>query len=977
MKKIFTTLLCSMTIAGVYAQWTPATLQGEKKRPEVQVKQYYSLDLQSLKAQLSKATEAGKGAVPVVISLPTLDGKVEKFAVYSAPVVVKSLADKYQLGSYSGVGIDDPTKFVRFSTSPDRFESMLFSNGSYQFIEPQNKENTVYGVFPKSKKTDGAFECLSSESLLSKSQIDKLAENKNFSSDVTNFQKADDKKFRTYCLAISVTGEYTQYFGGTVAGALAGINTTMTRVNGVFEKDFAIRLLLQDFPELIYTNASTDPYSNASTGASGAWNLELQQNLTAVIGNDAYDIGHLFGRSGGGGSAGDVGNVCRNPSSNSDSEAKGSAFTSPGSGGPEGDNFDIDFVAHEMGHQFGADHTFSHGLHSAPNNTAHMEPGSGSTIMGYAGITSADVQAHSDPYFHVRSIEQVQTYVNSQNCDINTPITNTPPVVAALPDLTIPKGTAFKLTASATDSENDPITYTWEEYDRATSAVTDVTGNNTTGPKFRSITGTSEPYRYFPKLESVLAGNLSSAENWEAVSNVARTMNFRVTVRDNNADVAQQQTSIGAQKITVGSAGPFKVSSTEIFNNAEGPFNWDVAGTDAAPYNVANVKIDYTTDNGESWTVVKESTPNDGSEDLQFGSLTVGTTAIVRVSAINNVFYAVGATNVITLQACSGEAPASANVTDITSSSATFFWNAVEDATYVLKYKKASATEWTEVEVDTNTYTATGLEESEQYEYQVAAVCSGTTGEFTESKFFVTGLLEYCTLSSTNSNDEFISNVKVTPQGGIEVSNNSGASNYTDYTSNENALITLAKGSTNNVISIAKSWTGSQFNEAVTVWIDFDRDGTFASDEIIMQSAASKTTPVTETFAVPADAYSGDKPVRMRVALRYNQSQTEPCGTYTYGEVEDYAVVLTGSLAVSDAQSGKALSVYPNPATDVLNVAEVSANATYAIHSIAGQVVAKGKLNDGKVNVSGLGKGVYIISIDDNGNASKVKFIKK
>jgi hypothetical protein len=125
---------------------------------------------------------------------------------------------------------------------------------------------------------------------------------------------ADDALLRTFRLAMSVTGEYTAYFGGTKALALAAINNTMTRVNGVFEKDFSARMvLIANTDTVIYTSASTDPYSAAATGSGGAWNQELQTTLTNNIGNANYDIGHLFGASGGGGNAGCIGCICTNP----------------------------------------------------------------------------------------------------------------------------------------------------------------------------------------------------------------------------------------------------------------------------------------------------------------------------------------------------------------------------------------------------------------------------------------------------------------------------------------------------------------------------------------------------------------------------------------------------------------------------------------------------------------------------------------
>lgn len=976
MRKLFTTLIFILIATGMFGQWNTVTMQGERIRPETKVTNYYSLDINLLKSQLSGVSVASKSDATAIIMLPTLGGKMEKYSVYSAPVVDPQLAAKYDLGSFAGFSVNDPTKYVRFSLSQNDFQAMTFSQGNYEFIEPQNNTKTVYGVFPKTNRTGKSFECGTTESILSKTQLNNLRKSAEPITQFNKFSKANDQKFRTYRLAISVTGEYTNYFGG-VPQALTAINATLTRVNGIFEKDFAIRLILQNFPQLIYTDATTDPYSDASKGANGDWSLELQKTLSAVIGNDAYDIGHLFGRSGGGGSAGDIGNVCRNPVNNDDDTSKGAAFTSPGSGAPAGDTFDIDYVAHELGHQFGADHTFSHLIHGAPYNTAHMEPGSGSTIMGYAGITSANVQLHSDPYFHARSIEQVQTYVNSQTCGTVTAIANTPPVVDAMPGKTIPKGTAFVLTATARDAQNDPLTYTWEEYDVAATRIVDVTANYVTGAKFRSLPPSTVPVRYFPKLSMVLAGTLGSAAEWESVSNVARTMNFRVTVRDNHPDVTQQQTAIGAQTITVSENGPFVITSSKVYNNVSVPLTWDVAGTNAAPFDAANVKVDYTLDNGKTWTILSASTPNDGSEVFSFAALPANTLLKVRISAIGNVFYAIAPVTVAAMAPCDGNAPTGVNVTSITKSSANVSWDPIVNATYILRYKKASDGTWAEIRVTTNSHTLVGLAEDTAYNVQVAAVCTGTTGTYSTVTHFSTLMLTYCELTTTDAGDEYISNVKVTAQGAAGVNSTSTASTYTNYATDAARLVTLQQGTTNNVISVTKAWTGEKYDEAVTVWIDFDRSGTYDNDEIILLTNADTVNPVTNTFAVPADAYIGDKTVGMRVALSYDSAQLDPCGTYTYGEVEDYAVKIIANMAVNDSGKANGVQVYPNPAVDLLNIIRVSDKATYIIYNMAGQAVSKGKVTDNKVQVSHLVKGVYIMVIENVGEVSQVKFIKK
>ncbi len=988
MKKIFTSLLCGLMTTAAFGQWSPTSMQGERIRTTSNIKSYYTLDLKMMRSQLAKAQETGKNAVPVEIKIPTLNGKVERFAVYSAPVVVKSLQDRYQLGSYVGVGIDDPTAHIRFSVAPNDFQSMVLRNGAYEFIEPQNTDKTVYGVHLKTNKTDAnkAFVCSTSESPLTKKQIDKLySEGNSFTNNPSDFGKASDKKYRTMRLAMSVTGEYTTYFGG-VAGAMTAINATLTRTNAIFEKDFGLHLILQDFPQLIYANAVTDPYSVASVGTDPdnsnnlqGWSLQLQNTLSTTISSDAYDIGHLFGATGGGGNAGCIGCVCVGPTQQTPSntkKAKGSAYTSPADGIPQGDNFDIDYVAHEIGHQLGANHTFSMSLEGTGQN---IEPGSGSTIMGYAGITgpNTDVQPHSDAYFHINSIIQVQNNLIAKTCDIETATINNPPVITPMTDVTIPKGTAFVLTAEATDGENDPLNYTWEQVDNASTAISKTNlGATTSGASFRSIMGTASAIRFFPKFETVMSGLVSNPDGWEAVSSVARNSNFRVTVRDNNPDVAQQQTQSALQKVTVSANGPFKITSTKVYNNAPGPLTWDVVGTNVSPFNVSNVKIDYTTDNGATWTALAESTENDGTEDFSFSSFATNTALKVRVSAIGNVFYTVAPVTVSAIVACDGTAPAGLNVTGMTVNSAKVSWDPIANATYVLRYKTSTASTWTEVPVAANTYTITGLDESTTYNVEVAAVCSGTTGAYAATTF-TTLMVQYCGLTSGNSNDEYISNVKISAEGADGVNSTSGASNYTNYAVDPARLVKLMANTTNNTISVTKKWTGAQYNEAIRVWIDFDRSGTFDADEIVVSSSPDTLNPITDTFSVPADAYMGPKTLGMRVVLRYNNAQLDPCGTFTYGEVEDYAVsIVENNLAVKDTNAQQ-VQVYPNPTVDVLNITKVTDKATYSIYNMAGQAVNNGKVVNNKVQVSQLQKGVYIIVVDNNGDVTKVKFIKK
>ncbi len=979
MKKLTTFLVLCGSILSVNAQWTPTTLNRNSGKEISIIGNNYKLNLDQLRSQLKNTQEMGKNSKAVEISIPTLSGKVERFAVHSFPVMVKEIADQYQLGSYVGVGIDDPGKYLRFSVSPSDFQSTISNNGTYEFIDAAIGDKTVYTVHPKTISSEGKnFLCSTTEDPADVKQMNGLLKiGRNFTNQLGDFSKSSDKKYRTMRLAMSVTGEYTTYFGG-VAGALTAINNTMTRVNAVFEKDLALHLNVQNYPQLIYTNAATDPYSDPGPGSGGAWNQELQTTLTAVIGNANYDIGHLFGASGGGGNAGCIGCVCVNPTGPAN-KAKGSGFTSPGDGIPMGDNFDIDYVAHEMGHQLGGNHTFSHALEGAGVN---MEPGSGSTIMGYAGITGAntDVQPHSDPYFHIVSIFQIQTNLTSKTCDVETATANNPPLVSPLPTYNIPKGTAFALTAVATDPEGNPLTYNWEQTDNATVTINKTNlGSTTTGASFRSVVPNASPTRYFPKLSSVLSGVLDNSTNqWESVSKVARDSYFAVTVRDNNPNPFEQQTQFDEQNIIVGNDGPFTVLTVAADTSSPSNVQWNVANTNAAPYNVSDVKIDYTTNAGATWTVLLASTPNDGNQLISFPASLNGQSIKLRVSSIGNVFYAVKTVAVSAFLACTGTPPISLTATNITVSSADLSWQPITGATYTVRYRTVGSVAWTTVNTNTPSLSLTGILDNTNYEYQVLAICGGTPTAYSASFTFMTGALTYCAAGGASSASYYINNVSLS-----NIVNPSGGATYTNFTANPALQVNMTKGTpyvfkvTANVVS---------FNFA-SVFIDYNRDGVFDASERVLNFPVTNTATFTSSITVPGTAVS-TLPLRMRVLLGFagsaNAGLVAPaswvCGTNNFnGEVEDYTVVVSNAgLGTENVNSlNNSVMIYPNPANDILNISKVSDAAVFEIYSVTGQLVSKGKVQDGKVAVSKLLKGNYIIKISDKELKTSMKFIKK
>jgi chitodextrinase len=602
----------------------------------------FDLDVNALKSKLATSPKRNSSAKTssVVLSLPTADGEMEQFNVFENSNMDPALAARYpEIKSYIGIGVANPSTKVFFSVSPLGFKSMtLYADKSAVFIEPISQDFTTYTVYRKSDKVASLdkFEC---------KVLDVVSPQVN--SSIMARPNADDAVLRTFRLALSVTGEYTTYFGGTKALALAAMNNTMTRVNGVFEMDFGAHMnLIANNDVLIYTSASTDPYSAATAGAGGAWNAELQNTLTSVIGNAGYDIGHLFGASGGGGNAGCIGCICVDDTTSTTDLNKGSGFTSPADAIPSGDNFDIDYVAHEMGHQFGANHTFTH---SNEGTIAQVEPGSGSTIMGYAGITSLDVQPHSDAYFHAVSIQQVTNNIKAKTCSVNTATGNSIPTANAGLDYTIPKSTPFMLTGSGTDANGDILTYDWEQMDKQTTSAAP-SATKTTGVNFRSYNPSTSPTRYFPKMSSVLTGATTTAGTEltvEALPSVARTLNFRVTVRDNHAGGPGNNSD--DMIVTVNAtAGPFSVTApntaVSYVGGSSQTITWAVAGTTANGVNCANVDILLSTDAGATWSTLLAATPNDGTEAVTIPN-TPGTTNRIMVKGTNHIFFDVSNTN--------------------------------------------------------------------------------------------------------------------------------------------------------------------------------------------------------------------------------------------------------------------------------------------------------------------------------------------
>ncbi len=702
----------------------------------------FNLDLEQLRQELLSVVDRSSKHLSV-ITLPNANGDLEQFEVYEASNFEPDLQAKFpEIRAYSGKGITDRFASVKLSISPQGIQTMVFrTDKENEFIEPYSNDHRIYSVY-RSHRDKGKFGWICS------------TEEQQLSSDINSAisgrleaKGASTGELKTMRLAQSCNGEYSNYFGATSSAqvnlVLAAFNATLTRCNGVYEKDLALHLnLIASTTAVIYYNPATDPYTTLSQ-----WNNQLQQTLTANIGDANYDIGHMFGASGGGGNAGCIGCVC--------ASGKGRGITSPADGIPQGDNFDIDYVVHEVGHQLGANHTFSMSLEGSGQN---KEVGSGITIMGYAGITAQDVAPHSIDIFHETSIGQIQANLATKTCPISLTMTaNHAPVIGAVSNYIIPISTPFALTGSATDPENDALTYCWEQNDNSTTSGTSSVASPTksTGPNWLSFSPSVSGTRTFPQLSTILAGlNVTgplpggdAGANIEALSSVSRTLNFRLTVRDNNPYVAGSkigQTAFTDVVVTVtNTAGPFTVTApnTAVTWNAgsTATVTWNVNGTNAGSVNCATVNILLSTDGGATFPIVlAAATANDGSQDITVPA-SPGSTCRVKVEAVGNIFFDISNTNFTisgTPPPCGD--PTGLSNTALTQTSATVSWNAVSGAnTYNVEYKKNTESLWTTVTPATaaTSVDLSGLTAGTLYNWHVKANCSGGSGNYVEANF--------------------------------------------------------------------------------------------------------------------------------------------------------------------------------------------------------------------------------------------------
>jgi subtilisin-like proprotein convertase family protein len=588
--------------------------------------QLFQSDFNALKQLLLSAPMENSSLTSnLVIQFPDYEGNLNNYKVFEAPVMEKGLSDKFpSIRSYSAQGIDDTSSTLRFSITHFGLHVMSTSGkmGTY-YIDTYTKDLNNYIIYSrKDIQKARSFGCFVQDN-------DPAIE----SSRGYEYQEfVNEGDFRQYKLAISNTIEYAAYHltaAGTPAEAslavkkgvvLSAMVVSLTRLNGIYEREMFLRMnLVANNDLVIFINS--DSYTN-----SPAMIDEIQPIVDGLIGFANYDMGHGYCTTDSGIAQGS--SVC----------SSGKARGITGNPAPVGDPFDVDYVAHEMGHQFGASHTQNNNCNRVASSA--YEPGSASTILGYAGICAPNVQANSDAHFHARSILQMTSFVTtSASCRSIATNGNTAPVVVGGLDYTIPKGTAFILKGSATDVNGDALTYCWEQYNNEITTQPPLQ-TATTGPNFKSVPPSTSPNRYMPRFSDVLNGNL--APTWEVVPNVARTMNFALTVRDNR--VGGGMTNRDDVIVTTANVGPFRVTSPAASvswnTGSTQTITWDVAGTTANGINTTNVNILISTDGGATFSTLLANTPNDGNHIVTMPA-TPAVNCRILVEAVGNIFYAV------------------------------------------------------------------------------------------------------------------------------------------------------------------------------------------------------------------------------------------------------------------------------------------------------------------------------------------------
>lgn len=597
----------------------------------------------------------------IELHIPMPDGSLQLFKLEPIKVMADGLAAKFpQLRSFHGEQINNINNSGRFDFSPDGFSGMFRYEGQWVMLSTnKNSDKTEYISYYAKDEIPQQSTTLSGSDYLISDQINsgKFAESAAAKSIDLVAQRSVGEQIRTYRLAVSASGEYTNANGGE-ASTMAEIVRLVNRVNQIFLVELAIQFeLIDNNDRLIFTNANTDPFTNTDAGDDIDTN---QQTIDDLIGSENYDIGHLLNTDSGG--LATLRSACRETVK---------ARAQSGSSRPSGESFYIQLVIHEFGHQLGAAHSFNALDNNNCDDTQRsrnsaVEPGSGSTIMSYAGLCGEqNLQQDNDGYFHAFSIEQIQSFLAERSCGTPQFSGNDVPTITTAPiQHTIPASTPFVLNVEVSDDDGDTLTYAWDQinpgsFDGATATRQERETDNGFNPLFRSYPPNLNSTRYFPRLSDVLNDTDSDGE---VLPTETRQLTFELVVRDGNGGVNTMQAEINIEKTT----GAFSIIQPQTSTNAAPVrwsggqlqnVQWNTADSELPPISCPNVDILLDADGNNSFeTTLLTGIPNDGEQQVTAPS-TNSNSARLMIKCSDNVFYAVNPGQFVLLPGADPVAP--------------------------------------------------------------------------------------------------------------------------------------------------------------------------------------------------------------------------------------------------------------------------------------------------------------------------------
>lgn len=688
-----------VTVAQQTAQSSPGNVWisvSQTQAPNVpmrlKLKRYtlYKLNVSALRAQFK--TFSSNYATASIVNIPMPNGTTRTFRVWETSMMDDKMAQLYpDIKTYTGEAVDDKRVTAKFDFTLFGFHSVVFDGEQMAFIDPYDQYNDGYYLLHYKTDEDRPYSQRMSCKVHTDNdlQTDKMQLLPNAlpatnlkqlnvlpppsglsvagmaqltgSSPTMEAAPTNGSSIRTYRIALSANTQYCVAATGlpspSIAQCLSAVTTSMNRVNGVYNRELSVQLnfvaneSLLIWPSATGSSNGADPFNSINSDAVACIN-QNQSTCDTRIGNANYDVGHVFTTGAGGLAA--LGVIC-----NTTNKARGVT----GSSFPVGDAYDIDYVCHELGHQFGSNHTFNNNVDNACAGNASSanayEPASGATIMDYAGICSPDnIQSNSDPYFSARSLDRIQLHMSGSGgtCAATTASGHSPLSVSAFAaTYNIPYKTPFELTSpTATPGGSDTaITYCWHQTNLGDFG-NKLSQTFVNGPIFRSYQPVYQPTRIFPRLSNVLSGTLTNTG--EKAPDTTRYLTFRTVIRNVSTGMGCfniPDDTVHLNVYSTGSTGGyagFRVTSQNSAVSYTGgstqTITWNVVGTNVAPVNATNVDIYMSTDGGNTWPHFIGTFPNSGTASVSIPNPgTTTTTARIKVKGNGNVFFNVNSSN--------------------------------------------------------------------------------------------------------------------------------------------------------------------------------------------------------------------------------------------------------------------------------------------------------------------------------------------